>query len=90
MMNAKTTPKMNPKTNPRPVPAAAFLVTFAALTLLAGCAKTEKTAKAPLTEHQRDSVLATEPIPGAPAVGAALRASERESKRAAGMDTLGR
>jgi hypothetical protein len=56
--------------------------------LLAGCAKTEKSAKAPLTEHQRDSVLATEPIPGAPAVGAALRASDKASEQAAGMDSL--
>lgn len=61
--------------------------TLAALALLAGCAKGERAAKAPLTEHQRDSVLATEPIPGAPAVGAALDASAKASARAAGMDS---
>lgn len=58
------------------------------LALAYGCARPKPSAKAPLTEHQRDSVLATEPIPGAPAVGAALRASEKASEQAAGMDSL--
>jgi hypothetical protein len=66
------------------------LAVLAVLALLGGCAKGETTAKAPLTEHQRDSVLATEPIPGAPAVGAALEASAKASARAAAMDTTAR
>ena len=68
-----------------------ILVATAALAVLAlptGCAKSEKSAKAPLTEHQRDSVLATEPIPGAPVVGAALRASDKAAEQAAGMDSV--
>jgi hypothetical protein len=76
--------------SPRSVQAAAVFATFATFALLAGCAKSEKTAKTPLTERQRDSILATEPIPGAPVVGAALRASDKASARAAGMDTLTR
>jgi hypothetical protein len=75
-------------------PAAARRLSVAALvalaTLAAGCAPKAgqgQAAKAPLTEHQRDSILATEPIPGAPAVGAALDASAKEAKRAAEMDS---
>lgn len=71
----------------RTFPLAATLVLAA---VLGSCAKGEKTAQAPLTERQRDSVLATQPIPGAPAVGAALQAADREAARAAGMDSLGR
>ncbi len=69
-------------------PAAVALIALAALA--AGCsakAKQESAAKTPLTEHQRDSILATEPIPGAPVVGAALEASAKEAKRAAEMDS---
>ena len=44
-----------------------------------------------LAERQPiDSVLATEPIPGAPAVGAALDASAKAATRAAGMDSTAR
>ena len=57
---------------------------------LGACARPEPAARAPLTEHQRDSVLATEPIPGAGAVGGALRAADKEAGRATGMDSLGR
>lgn len=73
----------------RPASPARFVL-LAVLALAGGCAPGEKTAKAPLTEHQRDSVLATEPIPGAPAVGAALDASARAATRAAGMDSTAR
>lgn len=54
---------------------------------LAGCSPSQTAQKTPLTEHQRDSVLATQPIPGAPAVGAALKVSEKAADRAAGMDS---
>jgi hypothetical protein len=65
----------------------AALAALAALVLLAGCAKHETTAKAPLTEAQRDSILATEPIPGAPAVGGALKAAGKEAAHAAAVDS---
>jgi hypothetical protein len=68
-----------------PLPVAVLL---SVLTLLAGCAKGERTAKAPLTEHQRDSVLATEPVPGASTVGRALDVSARASGDAAAMDSV--
>jgi len=64
-----------------------ILTLLLAMLAMAGCAKTQPTAKTPLTEHQRDSVLATEPIPGAPAVGAALKASDKASQDAAAMDS---
>lgn len=73
----------------RPLLTAAVVLVLAAA--VGACAKQDHAAaKAPLTEHQRDSVLATEPIPGAPGVGAALKAAEIEAGHAAGMDSLGR
>ncbi len=63
---------------------------IALLALLAGCAPAQKPAKAALTEHQRDSVLATEPIPGAATVGRALEQSAKASAGAAQMDSLAR
>ena len=49
---------------------------------LAGC--TRKEAKQPpLTERQRDSVLSTEPLPGASVVGGALKASDKAAADAA-------
>jgi hypothetical protein len=67
---------------------AALVAVLALMSPAAGCSRPEKSAQAPLTERQRDSILATEPIPGAPAVGAALRASDKASERSAGMDSL--
>jgi hypothetical protein len=62
-------------------------VAFAAL-LCAGCgASSPSASRAPLTEHQRDSVLATEKfVPGSSAVGRALAVSDREGARARKMD----
>jgi hypothetical protein len=58
------------------------LVVFAA-----GCGKNSSQAsRTPLTERQRDSILATEPIPGASVVGRALNASDRAAARAANMN----
>lgn len=74
------------RVRPSPVLAALCVLALA----LGACAKEEKRAGAPLTEHQRDSVLATQPLPGAPAVGGALKAAENAAARAAGMDSLGR
>ena len=58
------------------------------LIVLAGCAKPESKPATTLTEHQRDSVLATEPIPGASTVGRAMQAADREANRAAQMDSM--
>lgn len=58
--------------------------------VLAGCARTETADRAPLTERQRDSVLAEQPLPGAPVVGSALKASDRAAERAAAMDSTAR
>ncbi|HSR40823.1 MAG TPA: hypothetical protein VLL48_01595 [Longimicrobiales bacterium] len=41
-----------------------------------------------LTPRQRDSVTSTLPLPGAGAVGRALRASDRASERARAHDTI--
>ena len=64
----------------RKVPAA--LAALAAVSLLAGCAPGAKEPKAKLTEHQRDSVLATEPLPGASTVGEAMKASDQAAEQA--------
>jgi hypothetical protein len=63
--------------------------------LLAGCGKASTESKSPeLTERQRDSILATQPIPGASVVGSALKASDRAAGNAAAtqaaVDSLGR
>jgi hypothetical protein len=75
---------MPTRIEPRTLPTLTLLL---AVLALSGCARSKPVAKAPLTEHQRDSVLATEPIPGAPAVGAALKASDKASQDAAAMDS---
>ena len=63
------------------------IVSLAALALLAGCGAQPSGSKVVLTEHQRDSVLATETvIPGAAGVGRAMRASDGEAARAAAMN----
>jgi len=59
----------------------------AALVAVAGCGKSNVQAKKPeLTERQRDSILATEPLPGASVVGSALKASDQAASNAAGMN----
>jgi len=49
----------------------------AGLLLCASCAQHTETAKAPLTEHQRDSVLAKSQLPGASVVGRAMTVSDK-------------
>ena len=60
---------------------------FAMVLLLvaaAGCApRSQPTARAPLTERQRDSILARSSLPGAPVVGRALEVSDRAADHAA-------
>ena len=62
-----------------------MLTLIAAAALLAtGCAKhTDQAARPPLTERQRDSVLAKSDLPGAFVVGRAMTASDRASSDAA-------
>ena len=62
----------------------AFVLAGLALLALASCApRSEPAARAPLTERQRDSVLARSGLPGAPVVGRALDISDRAADRAA-------
>jgi hypothetical protein len=64
-----------------------WLAVFALL-FSASCARSTHTQTKQLTERQRDSILATEPLPGARVVGSALKASDAEAERAAKMDSL--
>ena len=59
------------------------MIVVAAVLALSGCARRDTASKPPLTERQRDSVLATEPLPGAGVVGGALKASDRAADEAA-------
>lgn len=54
------------------------------MVLGAACApRSQPAARAPLTERQRDSVLARSSLPGAGVVGRALEVSDRATDRAA-------
>jgi hypothetical protein len=64
-----------------------IVAALAVLLLLASCARHAEKAST-LTEHQRDSILATEPIPGASAIKGAFRAADKEAAHAAMMDTM--
>ena len=65
----------------RTIPVFALLVA-----LCAGCApRADQAARAPLTERQRDSVLARSSLPGASTVGRALDASDRAAARASSL-----
>jgi hypothetical protein len=57
------------------------------LLAMVGCAPKKAETQAALTEHQRDSVLATEPLPGATAVGAAMKTSDKAAADAAKMNS---
>lgn len=59
---------------------------IAALVLAAGCAPSAQESKAPLTQRERDSVLAEQPLPGAGVVGRTLDASDRAAADAARTD----
>ena len=71
---------------PRSLVPIAFAVLAAAA--LAGCSKSADKPVSTLTEHQRDSVLAREPIPGAPAVGRAMQAADKEAAHSASVDSM--
>jgi hypothetical protein len=55
---------------------------------LLGCGKSASDHSKNLTERQRDSILAGEPLPGAATVGKALAVSDSAASRAARMDSL--
>ena len=53
------------------------------------CARTDTSAKPPAkTQREKDSALAASQIPGAGAVGAALRASDTVKARVTAADTV--
>ena len=52
------------------------------------CGRTGGGPSRQLTERQRDSILATEKLPGAGVVGRALAASDTAAAQAARMDSL--
>ena len=54
----------------------------AAALLAAGCEKKVE-SQTQLTQRQRDSILATQPLPGASVVGSALKATDRVAGQAA-------
>jgi len=64
----------------------ALFLAAAALALTAGCSAGNSGTTKNLTERQRDSILAREPLPGASVVGRALNVSDREAARAARMN----
>ena len=63
-----------------------ILASAALALLIAGCAQhSDQASRAPLTERQRDSVIARSNLPGATVVGRAMSVSDRAADRAAGM-----
>ncbi|MGH7731418.1 MAG: hypothetical protein ACRENJ_09240 [Candidatus Eiseniibacteriota bacterium] len=62
-----------------------YYLPFLMLLLLAGCApRSERpVVSVPLTERQRDSILARSGLPGAPVVGRALDVSDQAADHAA-------
>ncbi len=63
------------------------------LALASGCESAERTrarqeAVDTLTRRQRDSLLSTMPVPGASAVGRAMRAADSAAARARAHDTI--
>ncbi|MDX1494271.1 MAG: hypothetical protein R3253_09440 [Longimicrobiales bacterium] len=68
------------------------LLIVAAVALLAACGgdadDDARTAADTLTRAQKDSIVADLPIPGAGAVGAAMRSRDRANERTATHDTI--
>ena len=70
------------------------LIVAAAVTGVWACGGTSRaeeyrTAVDTLTRGQKDSLIATMPVPGAGAVGRALGTAERANARAEAHDTIG-
>lgn len=68
----------------------ALLATILAMLPVLGCSKGEDKPASTLTEAQRDTAIAKSDLPGAAAVGAALRANGKEQAHATQVDTAGR
>jgi len=64
-----------------------LLAIVACAIAVSGCSQ-RTTNRAPLTERQRDSVIAGSSLPGATTVGRALQESDAASQRAANLDSL--
>jgi hypothetical protein len=63
------------------------IVVVVLLAAVVGCGQhADQTARAPLTERQRDSVIAKSSLPGAAVVGRALDVSDRAAERASKMN----
>ena len=61
-----------------------LLVALLTLVAVAGCSGSgDHAARAPLSERERDSVLARSNLPGASTVGRAMDASDDQGRRAA-------
>jgi hypothetical protein len=57
------------------------------LLVCAGCAqRSAPSARAPLTERQRDSLIAHSRLPGASVVGRSMAVSDRSARQAAATD----
>lgn len=70
---------------------ARFLAAGVMILALAACSRhsdTDGRSAPPMSERQRDSVIARSPLPGAGTVGKALAASDSASARAARIDSL--
>lgn len=79
-------PKMiNAPRRPRLACAHLVLAGLALFALVSCAPHSEPSGRAPLTERQRDSVLARSVLPGASVVGQALQVSDRATDRAAGV-----
>ena len=55
---------------------------------LSACGSSSSSSKQPLTEHQRDSVIAGSTLPGAATVGKALEHQGDATRREASLDSL--
>jgi hypothetical protein len=64
------------------------LLVLAVLIGLVSLSCSKSNDKKPLTERQRDSILAREPLPGASVVGRALEVSDTAAARAARIDSM--
>jgi len=65
------------------------LLVLLLLACCAGCAQHPRaSARAPLTERQRDSVISKSVLPGAGVVGRAMAVSDAEERRAGRMDAM--
>jgi len=65
------------------------VLSFGAATCAGGGGEEDQTVQDTLTRRQKDSIIATLPVPGAGAVGRALEAMDAARARAERHDTIG-